>query len=32
VWHVPHRRVAAGQTVVLYDGDDRFVLGGGIAH
>jgi tRNA-specific 2-thiouridylase len=31
VWSEPHRRVAAGQTVVLYDLDDRIVLGGGIA-
>jgi tRNA-uridine 2-sulfurtransferase len=28
-WHEPHRRVAPGQAVVLYDGDD--VLGGGLA-
>jgi tRNA-specific 2-thiouridylase len=28
-WHTPHRRVAPGQSVVLYDGDD--VLGGGVA-
>jgi tRNA-specific 2-thiouridylase len=28
-WHAPHRRVAPGQSVVLYDGDD--VLGGGVA-
>jgi len=29
LWHEPHRRVAAGQSVVLYD-DDR-VVGGGLA-
>ena len=28
-WHEPRRRVAPGQSVVLYDGDD--VLGGGVA-
>jgi tRNA-uridine 2-sulfurtransferase len=28
-WHAPHRRVAPGQSVVLYDVDD--VLGGGVA-
>ncbi len=28
VWHEPHRRVAPGQAVVLYDGDE--VVGGGI--
>jgi tRNA-specific 2-thiouridylase len=30
-WHQPQRRVAAGQSVVLYDLADREVLGGGIA-
>ncbi len=30
-WHEPQRRVAPGQSVVLYDVDDRCVLGGGIA-
>ena len=30
-WHEPHRRVAPGQSVVLYDPGDRFVLGGGTA-
>jgi tRNA-specific 2-thiouridylase len=30
-WHEPQRRVASGQSVVLYDLDDRCVLGGGIA-
>jgi tRNA-specific 2-thiouridylase len=29
VWNEPHRRVAPGQAVVLYDGDE--VVGGGIA-
>ena len=28
---VPHRRVAAGQSVVFYDAADEFVLGGGVA-
>ena len=28
-WHTPHRRVAPGQSVVLYRGDD--VVGGGVA-
>jgi tRNA-specific 2-thiouridylase len=28
-WHTPHRRVAPGQSVVLYHGDE--VLGGGVA-
>ena len=27
----PQRRIAPGQSMVLYDPDDRFVLGGGIA-
>lgn len=31
VWTEPQRRVAPGQSVVLYDLDDRCVLGGGIA-
>ena len=32
-WHEPRRRVAAGQSVVLYDhtGDDATVLAGGVA-
>ena len=30
-WHEPQRRVAPGQSVVLYDPTDRYVLGGGIA-
>jgi tRNA-specific 2-thiouridylase len=30
-WLAPHRRIAPGQSVVLYDGDDRCVLGGGTA-
>jgi tRNA-uridine 2-sulfurtransferase len=30
-WHAPKRRVAPGQSVVLYDLDDRCVHGGGIA-
>lgn len=30
-WHEPQRRVAPGQTVVLYDLTDTRVLGGGIA-
>jgi tRNA-uridine 2-sulfurtransferase len=30
-WEHPQRRVAPGQSVVLYDLDDRCVLGGGIA-
>jgi tRNA-uridine 2-sulfurtransferase len=30
-WHTPQRRVAPGQSVVCYDRDDRFVLGGGVA-
>jgi len=31
-WHEPQRRVAPGQSVVLYDLADTTVLGGGIAH
>ncbi len=31
VWHDPQRRVAPGQSVVLYDLTDTRVLGGGIA-
>jgi tRNA U34 2-thiouridine synthase MnmA/TrmU len=31
VWAEPHRRVARGQTVVVYDADDRVVLAGGLA-
>ena len=30
-WERPQRRVAPGQSVVLYDSSDRWVLGGGIA-
>lgn len=30
-WHEPQRAVAPGQSVVVYDADDRVVLGGGIA-
>ncbi len=30
-WHEPTRRVAPGQSVVLYDPTDRYVLGGGVA-
>jgi tRNA-specific 2-thiouridylase len=30
-WHEPQRRVAPGQTVVLYDIADALVLAGGIA-
>ncbi len=30
-WHVPQRQVAPGQSVVLYDETDTYVLGGGIA-
>lgn len=30
-WHRPQRRIAPGQSMVLYDPADRFVLGGGIA-
>ena len=30
-WHSPQRRVAPGQSVVLYDLTDTYVLGGGIA-
>ena len=30
-WTDPQRRIAPGQSVVLYDPSDRFVLGGGIA-
>ncbi len=30
-WATPQRRVAPGQSVVFYDGDDRRVLGGGVA-
>jgi len=29
-WVAPQRRVAIGQSVVLYDLSDRYVLGGGI--
>lgn len=28
-WHQPQRRTAPGQSAVLYDSDDRVVLGGG---
>jgi tRNA-specific 2-thiouridylase len=30
-WREPQRRIAPGQSIVLYDPSDRFVLGGGIA-
>ena len=30
-WYRPQRRVAPGQSVVLYDPTDTYVLGGGIA-
>jgi tRNA-uridine 2-sulfurtransferase len=30
-WHTPQRRVAPGQSVVLFDAENRYVLGGGIA-
>ncbi|MCU1399201.1 MAG: mnmA [Acidimicrobiales bacterium] len=30
-WLEPQRRIAPGQSIVLYDPTDRFVLGGGIA-
>jgi tRNA-specific 2-thiouridylase len=30
-WAEPQRRVAPGQSVVIYDGADELVLGGGIA-
>ena len=30
-WLEPQRRIAPGQSIVLYDPADRFVLGGGIA-
>lgn len=30
-WPTPQRRIAPGQSVVFYDGDDRRVLGGGLA-
>ena len=30
-WHLPQRRIAPGQSVVLYDASDELVLGGGIA-
>ncbi len=30
-WHQPQRRVAPGQSIVLYDTTDTFVLGGGVA-
>jgi tRNA-specific 2-thiouridylase len=30
-WRQPQRRVAPGQSIVMYDSDDRVVLGGGIA-
>ena len=31
VWDEPHRRVAPGQSVVLYAGDNDSVVGGGLA-
>ena len=30
-FHMPQRRIAPGQSMVLYDPSDRFVIGGGIA-
>jgi tRNA-uridine 2-sulfurtransferase len=30
-WHVPQRRVAPGQAIVVYDGTDTRVLGGAVA-
>jgi tRNA-specific 2-thiouridylase len=30
-WHAPQRRIAPGQSVVLYDRSDSYVLGGGHA-
>ena len=30
-WHEPQRRVAPGQSVVVYDRTNTFVLGGGVA-
>jgi tRNA-specific 2-thiouridylase len=30
-WESPQRRIAPGQSVVVYDADDRCVLGGGVA-
>jgi len=30
-WMTPQRRVAPGQSVVLYDATNRFVIGGGTA-
>jgi len=30
-WESPQRRIAPGQSVVFYDVDDQFVLGGGVA-
>ena len=30
-WHEPQRRIAPGQSVVLFDPTDAYVLGGGIA-
>jgi tRNA-specific 2-thiouridylase len=30
-WHEPQRRVAPGQSIVLYDETDTFVLAGGVA-
>jgi tRNA-specific 2-thiouridylase len=30
-WRAPQRRVAPGQSVVLYDASDEYVLGGGVA-
>jgi tRNA-uridine 2-sulfurtransferase len=30
-WSEPQRRVAPGQSVVIYDASDEFVLGGGVA-
>lgn len=30
-WHAPQRRIAPGQSVVIYEPSDRFVVGGGVA-
>ena len=30
-WREPQRRIAPGQSIVLYDGGDSYVLGGGHA-
>ncbi len=30
-WLEPQRRIAPGQSIVVYDQGDRFVVGGGLA-